>query len=301
MKLLVNKANLDWNFCTLGLNDIIGHLINSGKFEVGYHEEQVVVDRNFRATILIVEGKRIYVDFWEYSLPTYSKPVWDANFDLIIKLQHRSMTHEDFERECSHSKLFQDRTKEERKAFLDKIVPWTFFPSRMMMKYVGKENELTPLPTKQLSFFGGKYWKCRGPMIKKLQEQGIECLQSDRLEYKVAITDDEYLEKMRSSQFGVVLAGRRSGFTDSKNRREIDYMMMKKPLMINYHPLYYNPLVEGKHYIFIDTNNKLKDLASMYNIDEMTREAYEWYEHNATPQGVVESFVQILRERLGIQ
>jgi hypothetical protein len=46
-----------------------------------------------------------------------------------------------------------------------------------------------------------------------------------------------------------VLAGRASMVTDAKNRREIDYMMLKKPLLLNYKPKYYDEMIEGKHYI----------------------------------------------------
>lgn len=297
ISLLVNKSDLNWNWGTLGLNEMIGYLVNSGKFEVGYHDEKINIDRGYRATILVVNGKRIYVDFWEYGLPTYSNKVADANFDLIIKLQHKQMTDDELLKTCRRKNMLSKLSDDEKKAFVKKIVPWSFFPSKMLSKYVGKSNMET-LPIERDGFFCGKQWKCRHKILKHLESQGIEFLRSDRLVAETAINDNMYLHMMKTSRYGIVLGGRASGVTECKNRREIDYMILNKPLLLNYKPYYYDPLIEGKHYAHIDINTNLKDLSNKYDFEYIVKNASEWYNNNASPEGVVKSFIKIISDRL---
>jgi hypothetical protein len=299
--LAVNKADLEWNFYTLGLNEMVGHLMNSGLFKISYHDERLTMDRSYRATILVVEGKRIYVDFWEYALPTYSPQVVAANFDLIIKLQHQEMKWDDVNNFYRRKKYFVHQSDEEKKAFLAKIVPWTFFPSKMLTKFVGHEEDVKPLPIERMGFFCGKYWKCRHALIKQLESQGIECFQSDRLVRDNAISDEKYLHMMQTSQFGIVLSGRRSALTEGKNRREIDYMILRRPLALNYRPYYYDPLVEGQHYVYFDAKTNFAEVLKTLDCQKMVNEAYAWYQRNASPEGVVKSFLRILRERLDLR
>lgn len=94
------------------------------------------------------------------------------------------------------------------------------------------------------------------------------------------------------------MAGRATPITDPKNRREIDYLMLGKPLLINYKPFYYNEFEAGKHYIYIDENTDIKSLDKMYNIDEIAKNGYEWYLQNATPEAIPKTFVQIMQEKL---
>ena len=103
---------------------------------------------------------------------------------------------------------------------------------------------------------------------------------------------------MQTSRYGLVLAGRATPITDPKNRREIDYLMLGKPLLINYKPFYYNEFEAGKHYIYIDENTDIKSLDKMYNIDEIAKNGYEWYLQNATPEAIPKTFVQIMQEKL---
>ena len=113
------------------------------------------------------------------------------------------------------------------------------------------------------------------------------------------LTDEEYLKKMQGCKYGLVLHGRASAFSEFKNRREIDYMMMMKPLLLNYRPHYYNQLLEGKHYIYLDEKTEIKNLENMYNIEEIAKNGYEWYKNNASPLGVVQSFLKIMNDKLG--
>lgn len=296
--LSVNKNYLYVNsFNTLGV-EMLRYVVESGLFDITYHEEHLQVGKGERGTIVYYNGKKVYVDFWEYLWPTYSKETWDAQFDLIIKLQHYNFTPEYFEQRCPRKNVMMFLTKEQRGDFIKKIVPWTFFCSRMIRQFIGKEDQLEPIPVDKLGFFCGKLWKCRIAMKDKFDKEGVEYTRSSQ-EWKSQrpLTDEEYIQKMRSSKFGISMAGRRSWFTEAKNRREVDYMMLKKPLLLNYKPFYYDPLIEGKHYVYFDVNTNLKEIESKYNIDEIAMNGYEWYKNNASPTGCAKSFLKIMQDR----
>ena len=114
------------------------------------------------------------------------------------------------------------------------------------------------------------------------------------------LSDQEYVEKMQRSKYGIVLAGRSTAVTDPKNRREIDYMMLKKPLLLNYKPHYYNTLEAGKHYIFFDANTDIKNLENEYDINQIAENGYQWYLENVRPEGAANTFRKILKEKLSI-
>lgn len=298
--LSLNKSDVSSMYNTLGMAELFGYLINSDLFDISFHEERVRAGKGERGGLLIYNNKRIYVDFWEYAMPTYTTEAYNANLDLIIKLQHCNQDPERFEHNCVRKGTFRALTKEQRLEYWKKIVPWTFFPSKMMKRFVGKEDEIKPIETKQLAFFCGKEWRCRHSMRDKLKKDGIEWLTSSQ-EWRTMrpLTDDQYLDKMMSSKYGLVLHGRGSHLTEGKNRREIDYMMLKKPLLLNYKPHYYNPLEAGKHYIFIDEKTDFKELDKMYNIDEIAANGYQWYKANASPMGSAQTFLKIMTDRFG--
>lgn len=278
-------------------------LVNSGLFDVTYHSEKLSAMKGERATIVYFQGKKIYIDFWEYNNPSWTMEAYNAGFDLILKLQHRYSLKDDaeLERICQRKRIITNGlTPEDRRNFRDKFSPWTFFCSKMMSPFWGKEDQIQSAPVERLGFFCGKTWKSRGPMLTKLQNDGIEVIHSSQeTPGQKPLKDEEYLHKMKSSKLGIVLGGKACHLTECKNRREIDYMMLGKPLLLNYKPSYYNTLVEGKHYIFIDAKTDLKNIENQYNIDEIARNGWQWYKDNASPEGTAKTFLQIMREKLG--
>ena len=298
--LSINKGNIENKYTTLGLTELLTFLVDSDLFNITYHEDGVGGIKGPRAATLYYNDKKVYLDMWEYSLPTYSMEAYNFNFDLIIKIQQRPMTEDVFERACQRKNVFLNLTQEERLKYYQKIVPWTFFPSRMMKQFIGKEDELEKLPSERFGFFCGKTWKCRHHISNKLKDDGVELVGSNQgLRRGKPLTDAEYIDKMRKSKFGITLYGRGSFFSEAKNRREIDYMMLKKPLLMNYKPCYYDPLIEGKHFIYFDLNTDLKKLEELYNIDEIAENGYQWYKKNATPMGAANTFLQIMKDKFG--
>ena len=301
-KLVIEKAEFNNRGRTrcLGMMEILHFLADSELFDIAFHNDKIRTAKTQMGTILYYNDKKIYLDLWEYQTPTYTHPILTANFDLIIKIQDKPIPMDTFLRFCNRKGVFTQFSKEEKEAFRSKIIPWTFFASRMMMPFAGKEDEIESLPTERIGFFCGKLWKSRHGMKANLEKQGIEYSKSDQgIKSERPLTDEEYLHKMKTSKYGIVLAGRGCLFAQGKNRREIDYMMLKKPLLINYKPHYYDPLIEGKHYIYINQETDFNNLDKLYNIDEIANNGYEWYKRNASPKGVAESFIRIMKDKFG--
>jgi len=297
--LSINKEDLLNIGNTLGKTEFLTCLVESNLFNITYHNYTISTFHGQFAATVFYNDKKIYIDWWEYPAPTYSYEVYNANFDLIIKLQDVNLTNEQFEKNCCRKRTLADLLPEQRLTFWKKIVPWTFFCSRMMKQFVNKEDQIEKLPIERLAFFCGKSWKARNGMLKKIQSDGIECVfSSQETAGMIPLTDQEYIHKMKTSKYGLVLHGRASHLTEAKNRREIDYMMLTKPLLLNYKPYYYNPLIAGKHYIYIDENTDLKLIDKQYNIEEIASNGYEWYKNNASKEGVTKTFLQIVKEKI---
>lgn len=303
IKISLNKNQHNGYAGTLGMPELLGALKSSNLFEIDYHDYMLKTARDMRGTTIFANGKKIYLDFWEYATPTYTENTYNANFDLIIKIQDCDVSNERSHRYLNRKKMLQ-KSFDEIKAFRSKIVPWTFFPSRIFASYVGKEDELNKerVEVDRLGFFCGKSWNCRNKILGSLAKKGIETRLSDQGDKRKGrpLTDDEFMNYMKRSKYGIVLAGRSTAVTDSKNRREIDYMMLQKPLLINYRPYYYNKLKEGVHYIYLDENTDLDSLEKMYNIDEIGKNGHQWYLENVRPEGSANVFRSILKEKLNI-
>lgn len=295
--LKINRQQYQHSGSTLGLGFILNTLVDSNIFNVSFHEETLNTIRGEKATIIYFNNKKIYLDFWEYQSPTHSKAVYDHNFDLIIKLQHRNISTDQYIKACQRKKIFTFLSNEQKVNFLSKITPWTFFGSRLLNNFIKKGHDFYNSPINQLCFFCGKNWKCRHQILNQLKKQNIECILSDQGEFNgKAISDEEYLLKMTTSKYGLVLAGRSTHFTDSKNRREIDYLFLKKPLIMNYKPNYFNDFIEGKHYIYINDETKICELEGKYNLQSIVDEGYRWYLDNASHDGIVKSFLKIMKK-----
>jgi len=283
---------------TLGMPELLGYLRDSGLFEIKEHDDHLKVMRGERATILYYNDKKIYLDFWEYNTPSFTGKVYRENFDLVIKLQCKNLTDDEFIRRCRKKNILGELKNEELVEFKNKIVPWTFFPSRVMKKFSG--GDIEKLPTEQVAFFCGKFWKSRHNICKSLESQGIEIIKSQQeVRSGRPLSDPEYVRKMKTSKYGLILSGRGSMMSEAKNRREVDYMMIKKPVLMNYKPRYYNPLEPDKHFIFIDQNTQIDKLEELYNINEIAENGYQWYLENSSPMGAAKTFLQIMNDRFG--
>ena len=117
---------------TLGMVELLHDLVDSGLFDIGFHNETINTMRGERATIIYFNGKRIYLDLWEYMSPTHTDKIYNSDFDLIIKLQQKNMSPEQYYKCCQRKGLFKAESLESLSRYWAKIVPWTFFPSAMI-------------------------------------------------------------------------------------------------------------------------------------------------------------------------
>jgi len=98
---------------------------------------------------------------------------------------------------------------------------------------------------------------------------------------KHKFTVKEYLLKLRQSRYGLCLRG-----YGSKCHREMELMAFGTvPIVtpeVTIHS-YMDPLVEGVHYIFVQSPDEVKDTLSSISIDKwkyMSSACYEWYQRN---------------------
>ncbi len=299
-KIVLNKWQRDTgSLGTLGMAFMLNAIAKD--FDISYHDEILEAGpRKCRATTIYVDNYKIYLDFWEYAGPTHTEEVFNANFDLIIRLQHPNMTFDAYMKECKKNLTFLDKSSSEIKQFYDRIVPFSFFPSRILEAYCGHEKYLFSDRINQYGFFCGRDWKCRREYKKRIVNAGLEYISSQLgVENVKPLTDGEFIEKMSTSKVGIVLHGRHGWASDMKNRREIDYFMMKKPLVLNYKPHYYDELIDGEHYIYWDKQNIL-DLEKLYDLEKIAENGHNWYLRNATPSAISALFKKVLKDKLNI-
>lgn len=309
IKISISDKQKNGSVGTLGMPYLLRSLIDSELFDIDYHDYNFKCGRGERGTTIFCEGKKIYVDFWEYPTPTYTPQMITADFDLIIKLQHRGLGNEygmDINNYYNYLVTRKRMLKIDKKGlcdFLEKIVPWTFFPSKMFQEYAtGKcAIDYSKNTQEEIGFFCGKMWKCRNRVISGLKKQGIPVINSHQHTRRGKVySDDNYIEMMQKVKYGIVLGGRSTMVTDKKNRREIDYMILKKPLLIDYKPCYYEKLIPGEHYIYIDQNTDIKNLENEYDIDKIAESGFNWYNRNASREGVASSFKKIILDKFEI-
>ena len=299
LKLLINQDSFDqWKFTTLGMNYMLGSLMSSDVFDVGNHNEVVDVAKGHRGMILYLNDIKIYLDFWEYLFPSNSVQVYEQNFDIIIKLQHRYMTLENYLEACKKKSIMPEMSNAQKTELFNKIVPWSFFPSQYLLEYAAAQgktpDQLEPLKDERVGFFCGRNWRTRRRWNGRLEKDGFDIFthHGNNMDNR-PLEHDDFMHKMRTSKFGLVLPGRSSVLSEAKNRREIDYMLLKKPIIMPYTPNYHNPLIPNKHYILIDRHTKYDRLDKRFDLDKMVDDAYDWYMQNASPKGLVKTFLEI--------
>lgn len=97
-------------------------------------------------------------------------------------------------------------------------------------------------------------------------------------------TQDEYLNVLKNSKFGLCLAG-----TGPKCNREIELMALGVIPIItpNVNTVYYNPWIENEHYISITHPEEIPEkINSLSNkkINEMSKSCIDWYEKTCSPK-----------------
>lgn len=113
-------------------------------------------------------------------------------------------------------------------------------------------------------------------------------------------SQSEYLENIKNSKYGLCLSG-----YGPKCNREIELMGVGTVPIIT--PLvdvtYYNPLIENKHYIKVDTPQQVNDKINNISQEEweyMSNNCLKWYEKNASINGSFNTTIEILEKNNAI-
>tara|TARA_R110002110_G_scaffold3458_6_gene17647 strand:- start:17535 stop:18326 length:792 start_codon:yes stop_codon:yes gene_type:complete len=107
-------------------------------------------------------------------------------------------------------------------------------------------------------------------------------------------TQQQYLDLLRKSKFGLCLPG-----YGPKCNREIELMALGVvPIITPGVDLnYFNPLIKDKHYICVDTPQKLKSTIADINQtqwEEMSKSCMDWFKDNCSIQGSFDTTQKIL-------
>ena len=98
-------------------------------------------------------------------------------------------------------------------------------------------------------------------------------------------TQEEYLDLLRDSKFGLCLSG-----YGPKCNREIELMALGSvPIFTpGVDNTYFEPLIEGVHYLFASTPEKIPELINnidQYKWETMSLECRNWFERNCSVVG----------------
>lgn len=116
----------------------------------------------------------------------------------------------------------------------------------------------------------------------------------DSLKWKY--TQEEYLEHVSNSKFGLCLPG-----YGPKCNREIEYLGLGVvPLITEGVDLkYYEPLIEGMHYFKTDNPEKIPEIIKNCSKDRweyMSHNCKKWYNKNCSPKGSYETTLRIVEQ-----
>ena len=83
--LKLNKDQHNGYYGTLGMPYLLGCLKDSDLFDIEYHDYYLKTARDFRATTIFANDKKIYLDFWEYPTPCYTMNAYNADFKVALR------------------------------------------------------------------------------------------------------------------------------------------------------------------------------------------------------------------------
>lgn len=169
----------------------------------------------------------------------------------------------------------------EGKTFVNGVKPWIFWPRRPSVVEEHIERLTWEERTTESIFIGN--------FENDVQEKfrtGIDWMDAVTEYHCTAgtqhkFTQEEYLDMLKQSKFGLCLRG-----FGSKCHREVELMAMGTVPLITEHASidsYYDPPVEGKHYIRVnspeDAKHKVREITKE-KWEEMSKACHQWYLDN---------------------
>lgn len=243
------------------------------------------VPRWNQGAILRVDGHYVYLDTWDCDIPTSrvdpTQPF--GNIELFIKIQ----ANDKWTAHCGVP-----------------VTTWTMFHTAQMdwLANLDRRREdrrlNAPLRREQGLPWGftGRKWGERGPWLAALREAGKGHLEVWDGRARLGDTE-EWVLKTHKWNAGIVICGKHGRQTEGKNRREVEFASLGIPMILNYYPTYPDPLISGKHYAFWCRPGNLTETLyyATQNAELLASNAREWWDHNASPRGLCESFIRITK------
>ena len=262
----------------------------SGIFNVEYRKfppKLFALSRPGHMTPFILNGKKCFLDDWDYAYPT------------------SSISEEFFERNPEHKDLkyvFKIQYSRGEIPFFTKlgekfgiqIFPFFMFPRHdfELGSWKWKNGD-----HKYLALFSGRVWKFRRQWNAYMQKHP-ECISVNDSYLKVtdkrmnAIDDDVYLDILKQTKWGLCLRGKG---TDCKNRREVEYLSYGMPLVLDYKPYYPfdDEFQPNKDYVYLEKPEdleKLKDMDPEYFSERSTYLYKRYFDPDVLGLALIEKF-----------
>jgi len=180
-------------------------------------------------------------------------------------------------------------------------LPWIYWGRRPKMLYEKIQSGLKGFDERNHeSIFLGKIEngiqfqnRTRHDWSKYVEFFSMPVQMGDSLKWKY--TQEEYLEHVSNSKFGLCLPG-----YGPKCNREIEYLglgvvpLVTQGVDLNYH----EPLIEGMHYFSIKNPEEIADTIKKCSKDRweyMSFNCKKWYERNWSPLGAFETTERIIK------
>jgi len=252
---------------------------DSGAFDVTHKKfppKLFALTRPGHMTPFILNGKKCFLDDWDYDYPTstideefFDKNPEHKDLRYVFKIQYSK----------GETQKFTDLGKK----FGFEVFPFFMFPRHDFelgsWKWKNKDH-------KYLALFSGRVWKFRKPWKKYMGERP-DCISVNDSHLKItnsrmnSVDDDVYLDILKNTKWGLCLRGKG---TDCKNRREVEYLSYGMPLVLDYKPYYPfdDEFQPNKDYVFVEKPQDLERLKDM-DPEPFARRSVELYRRYFNP------------------
>lgn len=181
-------------------------------------------------------------------------------------------------------------------------VPWIYWGRRPKMLHEKIESGLKTFDEREIeTVFLGKIEngvqlqnRTKFDWSKYIEFFSMPVQMGDSFKWKY--TQQEYLEHLSNSKFGLCLPG-----YGPKCNREIEYLGLGViPIITDNVDIKYNePLIENKHFIKISNPQEIVKIISKFSKDRWEYMSYnctEWYDRNCSPLGAFETTEIIIKK-----
>ena len=281
------------------------------------YKELLIIDRIINKNWTIKIPKQPQQGIWRHANDSfrelallYKKNNSDVNIELIDNghcwlgnyiLLYDRPTHEWFNQDLANSSLILlgnghiNQEGELLKQNNINVKPWIFWPRRPFIMEKVLENKIKLYSERTIeSIFIGNIENSVQNNYRNTQsnwEQALDvyhCTEGTKHKF----TQQEYLEQLSNSKYGLCLRG-----YGSKCHREVELMALGTvPIITSEVSIdsYMDPPIENKHYIRCDNPEKLKEILSNMSEDQwtiMSNNCYEWYKKNVHSKNSFNNFL----------